>query len=460
LWNPPPVNKLFDKVLIANRGEIAVRIIRACREMGIRTAAVFSEADRGSRHVELADEAFCIGPAPSRDSYLNIPNIMSTAELLGVDAIHPGYGFLAENPHFAEICHDAQITFIGPSPQAIAKMGDKSAARQMMRKAGIPIIPGSPGPVRDEAAAFATGREIGFPLLIKAAAGGGGRGMRVVHSSEDMRRALDAAQQEAEAAFGRGDVYIEKYLEQPRHVEVQILADGRGTVIALGERDCSVQRRHQKLIEESPSAGVSARLRRSLLRSAVRAAEVAGYTNAGTVEFLVDGGEHYYFMEMNTRIQVEHPVTEMVTGVDLVKEQIRIAAGQRLTLPREVEARGHAIECRVNAEDPARDFLPSAGQITVFIPPGGPGIRVDTHAFAGYTIPANYDSLIAKVIAWGRDRDEAIARMQRALGEFEVGGVRTTIPFHLEVLDNAFFRRGEVYVNFVQRRIDLSALRS
>ncbi len=450
---------MFRKILIANRGEIAVRIIRACRELGIRTAAVYSDADRGALHVRMADEAFCIGPAPARDSYLNIPNIMSTAELLGVDAIHPGYGFLAENPHFAEICQDSRIVFIGPPAAAIAQMGDKAAARQMMRKAGVPVVPGSGGPVRDEAQALAVAREIGFPLIIKAAAGGGGRGMRVVHTLEDVRRSLSAAQVEADAAFGSGAVYIEKYLEQPRHIEMQILADGRGTVLALGERDCSVQRRHQKLIEESPAVGIGPRLRRALARAAVRAAEAVGYVNAGTVEFLVDSEEHFYFMEMNTRIQVEHPVTEMVTGIDLVKEQIRIAAGERTTLPRESETHGHAIECRVNAEDPARDFLPSPGPLTAFVPPGGPGIRVDTHAFAGYTIPPHYDSLVAKVIAFGRDRDEAITRMQRALGEFEIGGIRTTIPFHLAVLDNAFFRRGEVYVNFVQRRIDLGALR-
>lgn len=451
---------MFKKVLIANRGEIAVRIIRTCREMGIRTAAVYSEADRHALHVRMADEAFCIGPAPARDSYLSLPNIMSTAELLGVDAIHPGYGFLAENPHFAEICQDVHITFIGPTPAVLEKMGNKSAARQMMRRAGIPVVPGSAGPVRDEAQALATARETGYPLIIKAAAGGGGRGMRVVHTAEDLRRALNSAQSEAEAAFGSGEVYFEKYLEEPRHVEVQILADGRGTVIPVGERDCSVQRRHQKLLEESPSVGVNARLRRALHRTAVRVAEVAEYVNAGTVEFLVDSAERFYFMEMNTRIQVEHPVTEMVTGVDLVKEQFRVAAGERLTTPREVVPHGHAIECRVNAEDPARDFLPSPGPVTAFIPPGGPGIRVDTHVFAGYVIPPHYDSLIAKVIAWGRDRNEAIIRMQRALGEFEIAGVRTTIPFHLKVLDNAFFRRGEVYVNFVQRRMDLSALRA
>ena len=451
---------LFKKVLVANRGEIAVRVIRACHDLGILTVAIYSDADRASLHVQMADEAFCVGPAPSRESYLNVPAIMSTAELLNVDAIHPGYGFLAENAHFAEICRDCKITFIGPSPEAIAKMGNKSQAKEIMRRAGVPVVPGSFGPIRDEAAALATARAIGYPLIIKAAAGGGGRGMRIVHRADDVARALAAAHAEAEAAFGDGALYVEKYLEEPRHVEMQILADGRGTIVSLGERDCSVQRRHQKLIEEAPSPGVTPRLRRALSRAAVRAAEVVGYANAGTVEFLVDQGEHFYFMEMNTRVQVEHPVTETVTDVDIVKEQIRIAAGERMTIPREIEPRGHAIECRINAEDPGRDFLPSPGPITAFIQPGGPGIRVDTHAFAGYTIPPHYDSLVAKVIAWGRDRDESIARMTRALREFEVGGIRTTIPFHLAVLDNAFFRRGEVYVNFVQRRMDLSAIRA
>jgi len=449
---------MFKKVLIANRGEIAVRVIRACRELGVGTAAVYSDVDRDALHVRIADEAFCIGPAPARDSYLNIPNIMATAALLGVDAIHPGYGFLAENPHFAEICRDCHITFIGPSPEAIRKMGDKAEARRMMRKAGLPVVPGSMAPVRDEAAALAAAKGIGYPLIVKAAAGGGGRGMRVVQSASDLRRALATAQQEAEAAFGNSEIYLERYLQEPRHVEVQIIADGRGTVVAVGERDCSIQRRHQKLLEESPAVGLTPRMRRALLRAAVRAAEVVGYTNAGTVEFLVEGSRRLYFMEMNTRIQVEHPVTEMVTDIDLIKEQIRIAAGERLSLPRDIEIRGHAIECRVNAEDPARDFLPSPGPITAFVPPGGPGIRVDTHAYAGYTIPPQYDSLVAKVIAWGHDREEAIARMQRALREFEIGGIKTTIPFHLEVLDNAFFQRGEVYINFVQRRIDLAGL--
>ena len=451
---------MFSKILIANRGEIAVRVIRACRELGVRTAAVYSEADRGSLHARMADESFCIGPAPARDSYLNIPSIISTAELLGVDAIHPGYGFLSENPHFAEICRDCRIAFIGPTPEAIEQMGNKSQARARMRKAGVPIVPGSDGPVRDEAAALQVARAIGYPLIIKAAGGGGGRGMRVVQNRDDLRRALSEAQAEAESAFGNAEVYIEKYLEEPRHIEIQILADRRGTVATLGERDCSVQRRHQKLIEESPAVGVSPKLRRALSRAAARVAETVGYTNAGTVEFLVDQSERFYFVEMNTRIQVEHGVTEMVTGVDLVKEQIRIAAGERMTVPKEAEPRGHAIECRVNAEDPARDFMPSPGPITAFVPPGGPGIRVDTHAFAGYTVPPYYDSLIAKVIAWGQNRDEAVARMQRALGEFEIVGVQTTIPFHQEALDNAFFRRGEVYINFIQRRMDLSVLRA
>ena len=449
---------MFSKVLIANRGEIAVRIIRACRELNLRTVAVYSEADRGALPVRLADEAFCIGPAAARDSYLNIPSIISTAELLGVDAIHPGYGFLAENPRFAEICLDCHITFIGPKPDAIEKMGNKAQAREMVRRAGVAVVPGSDGPVADEDAAGAVAHSLGYPLIIKAAGGGGGRGMRVAQNREDLRRALTEAQAEAEAAFGNSEVYIEKYLVEPRHVEIQVLGDHRGTIVSLGDRDCSVQRRHQKLIEESPSPGIPPKLRRSLSRAAVRVAETVHYTNAGTVEFLVDQAGHHYFVEMNTRIQVEHGVTEMVTGADLVKEQIRIAAGERLTLPREVEARGHAIECRINAEDPAHGFRPSPGLITAFIPPGGPGMRVDTHAFAGYAVPPYYDSLIAKVIAWGHDREEAIVRMQRALREFEIAGVQTTIPFHRQALDNAFFRRGEFSVDFIQRRMDLAAL--
>ncbi len=450
---------MFRKVLIANRGEIAVRVIRACRELGIRTVAVYSEADRDALHVRLADEAFCIGPPPAAESYLNIPNILSTAEITGAEAIHPGYGFLAENPHFAEVCREAGIVFIGPTPEAIEAMGNKARAREIAHKAGIPVVPGSQGPVRTLEEALAVANRVGYPLLIKASAGGGGRGMRVVHSPEELGRAMATAQREAEAAFGSGEVYLEKYLEEPRHVEVQVLADTRGNVVHLGERECSIQRRHQKLLEEAPAPGLSPRLRAHLHRAAVRLAQAIRYTSAGTVEFLVDREENFYFMEMNTRIQVEHPVTEMVTGLDLVREQIRIAAGERLSFSqREVEFRGHAIECRINAEDPAHDFRPSPGTVRAFVPPGGPGIRVDTHVYAGYTIPPYYDSLVAKVIAWGRDRAEAIARMDRALREFEIVGIRTTIPFHRLVLENAFFRRGEVYTNFVQRRMDLSAL--
>ncbi|MCS7172913.1 MAG: acetyl-CoA carboxylase biotin carboxylase subunit [Armatimonadetes bacterium] len=450
---------MFRKILVANRGEIAVRIIRTCREMGIRTVAVYSEADRDCLHVRLADEAFCIGPPPAAESYLNIPNILSTAEVTGAEAIHPGYGFLAENPHFAEICRDAGIAFIGPSPEAMEAMGNKARAREIAQKAGIPVVPGSQGPIRTLEEAFAVADRIGYPLLIKASAGGGGRGMRVVHSREELGRAMALAQREAETAFGSGEVYLEKYLEEPRHIEVQILADTRGNVVHLGERECSIQRRHQKLLEEAPAPGLSPRLRSNLHRAAVRLAQAIRYTSAGTVEFLVDREENFYFMEMNTRIQVEHPVTEMITGLDLVREQIRIAGGERLSFSqRDVEFRGHAMECRINAEDPAHDFRPSPGPVRGLVLPGGPGIRVDTHVYAGYTIPPYYDSLVAKVIAWGRDRTETIARMDRALREFEIVGIRTTIPFHRLLLENAFFRRGEVYTNFVQRRMDLSAL--
>lgn len=442
-------------MLIANRGEIAIRVIRACHELGIRTVAVYSEADRSALHVKMADEAFCIGPAASIQSYLNIPNIMSTAEMLGVDAIHPGYGFLAENPRFAEIVTDHKIAFVGPPARAIEAMGNKSAARAFMQKAGVHVVPGSQGVVTGERQALDVARVTGYPLIIKAAAGGGGRGMRVVHTAQDLAAALQTAQQESEAAFGDGQVYIEKYVSEPRHIEVQILADRYGGLVHLGARDCSIQRRHQKLLEESPPPRLRERTLSAMARTAVRAAQLIGYVNAGTVEFLVDAQDNYYFMEMNTRIQVEHPVTEAVTGLDLVKEQIRVAAGERLVFSqRDIELRGHAIECRINAEDPRHDFRPSPGLVSRFQLPGGPGVRVDTHCFSGYTIPPYYDSLVAKVIAWGRDRDEAMTRMHRALAEFEIGGIRTTIPFHLKVLDNAFFRRGEVYTNFVQRRID------
>ena len=450
---------MFRKLLIANRGEIAVRIIRACRELEIRTVAVYSEADRHALHVRLADEAFCIGPPPAAESYLNIPNIMSTAELLGVDAIHPGYGFLAENPAFSEICEDVNIAFVGPRPSAIEAMGNKAKARERMRQAGVPVIPGSGGPVQSEANALDVAKRTGYPLIVKASAGGGGRGMRIVHSRDDLSRALQAAQAEAQSSFGSGEVYLEKYVEEPRHIEMQVLADKHHNVVHLGARDCSIQRRHQKLLEESPPPGVRERFINALGKAAVRAAHAIEYTGAGTIEFLVDRDGHFYFMEMNTRIQVEHPVTEMVTGVDLVQWQIRVAAGEKLAMNQgDIEFRGHAIECRINAEDPTHDFRPAPGTVTAFVPPGGPGVRVDTHAFAGYAIPPYYDSLVAKVVAWGGNRAEAITRMRRALTEFTVGGVPTTIPFHLMVLDNAFFRRGEVYTNFVQRRVDLSAL--
>ena len=450
---------MFRKLLIANRGEIAVRVIRACRELGIRTVAVYSEADRHALHVRLADEAFCIGPPPVAESYLNIPNIMSTAELLGVDAIHPGYGFLAENPAFSEICEDVNIAFVGPRPSAIEAMGNKAKARERMRQAGVPVIPGSDGPVHSEANALDVAKRTGFPLIVKASAGGGGRGMRMVHSRDDLSRALQAAQAEAQSSFGSGEVYLEKYVEEPRHIEVQVLADKHRNVVHLGARDCSIQRRHQKLLEESPPPGVRERFINALGKAAVRAAHAIEYTGAGTIEFLVDRDGHFYFMEMNTRIQVEHPVTEMLTGVDLVQWQIRVAAGEKLAMNQgDIEFRGHAIECRVNAEDPRHDFRPAPGTVTAFVLPGGPGVRVDTHAFAGYAIPPYYDSLLAKVVTWGSTRGEAIARMRRALTEFTVGGVPTTIPFHLLVLDNAFFRRGEVYTNFVQRRIDLAGI--
>jgi len=450
---------MFRKLLIANRGEIAVRVIRACRELGIRTVAVYSEADRSSLHVRLADEAFCIGPPPAAESYLNIPNIMSTAELLGVDAIHPGYGFLAENPHFSEICQDVKITFVGPTPQAIEAMGNKSQARERMRAAGVPVIPGSDGPVRKDNEALDVAKSIGFPLIVKASAGGGGRGMRLVHTRDDLRRALQAAGAEAEAAFGSGELYIEKYVEEPRHIEVQILGDMHKNIVHLGCRDCSIQRRHQKLLEESPPPGLRDRFLRVLGKAAVRAAHAIDYTGAGTIEFLVDRDGHFYFMEMNTRIQVEHPITEMITGIDLVKMQIRVAAGEKLPFSQgDIAFNGHAMECRINAEDPKQDFRPSPGTLTQFVLPGGPGVRVDTHAFTGYSIPPHYDSLVAKLITWGPDRMDAITRMRRALTEFVITGVPTTIPFHLHVLDNAFFRRGEVYTNFVQRRIDLAAI--
>ncbi|SDW53618.1 acetyl-CoA carboxylase, biotin carboxylase subunit [Marininema mesophilum] len=442
---------MFKKVLIANRGEIAVRIIRACHELGIETVAVYSEADRDALHVKLADEAFCVGPASSRDSYLNMTNLMSVATLVEVDAIHPGYGFLAENADFAELCAACNITFIGPTPEAIIKMGDKTTARDTMIEAGVPVVPGTEGVIEDEDIALRTATEIGFPVIVKATAGGGGKGMRVVHSEDELRRAIRMAQQEAAANFGNSGVYLEKYLVEPRHIEIQVLADGMGKTIHLGERDCSIQRRYQKLIEEAPSPALDPELRNRMGKAAVAAAEAVHYTGAGTVEFLLDKEGDFYFMEMNTRIQVEHPVTELVTGIDLVQEQILVAAGEELTVNQEdIKIDGWAIECRINAEDPDRKFMPTPGTIQFYLPPGGVGVRVDSAAYPGYKIPPFYDSMIAKLIVWGKDRDEAIRRMQRALVEFAVDGISTTIPFHLKLLSNQRFRDGDFHIQFLE----------
>jgi acetyl-CoA carboxylase, biotin carboxylase subunit len=442
---------MFQKVLIANRGEIALRVIRACRELGVQTVAVYSEADRESLHVRFADDDVCIGPAPARESYLNIPRIIAAAEITGADAIHPGYGFLAENAEFAEICAATNIKFIGPTPHQIRTMGDKAAARRAMMDVGVPVVPGTPGPVDDvdQALAFASG--IGFPVIIKAAAGGGGKGMRVAKDQEDFDRAFRLARSEALSAFGNGDVYVEKYLERPRHIEFQILGDTHGNVIHLGERDCSVQRRHQKLVEESPSPAMTPELRAAMGEAAVKGAKAIDYVGAGTMEMLLDTDGSFYFMEMNTRIQVEHPVTEMITGVDLVKEQIRVAAGEPLSIRKMPPLRGHVIECRVNAEDPAHNFQPSPGHISVYHPPGGPGVRIDTHIYAGYNVPPFYDSMIAKVICQGTDRAEAIMRMRHALEMFVVQGVTTTIPFLARLMQDGYFQAGDIHTKFLEK---------
>ena len=445
---------MFKKILIANRGEIALRVIRACRELDIQTVAVFSEGDREALHVKAADEAVCVGPVASAKSYLNIPNIMSAAELTGVDAIHPGYGFLSENARFAEICESCNITFIGPSPQAIETMGDKAKARKTMIEAGVPVVPGSKEIIKDQDTAAAIAEDIGYPVLIKASAGGGGKGMRVAQNSKELISSIQAAQNEAQAAFGNSEVYLEKYVEEPRHIEFQILGDKYGNVIHLGERDCSLQRRHQKLLEEAPSSALTPELRTKMGAVAVKAAKCANYSNAGTIEFLLDRHGNFYFIEMNTRIQVEHPVTEMVTGLDLVKEQIRLAEGEPLGYTQEdIEIRGWAIECRINAENSEKNFMPSPGTVKIYHVPGGPGVRIDSAVYQGYTVPPYYDSMVGKLIVWGATRQEAIARMKRALEEFVIEGIHTTIPFQLKVLDNAFYRRGEVYTNFIQRRI-------
>ncbi len=442
----------FSKILIANRGEIALRILRTCEEMGIATVAVHSTIDRHALHVQLADEAVCIGEPPSSKSYLNIPNIIAAALTRNATAIHPGYGFLAENARFAEICADHEIAFIGPSPDAMQSMGDKSTARETMQRIGVPTVPGSDGLLPDEQAALAIAREIGYPVMVKATAGGGGRGMRLVRSEADLVRSFLAAQGEAEAAFGNPGVYLEKFIERPRHIEFQILADSYGNAIHLGERDCSIQRRHQKLLEEAPSPALTAQLRDKMGTAAVRVAQSIGYVGAGTVEFLLDALGQFYFMEMNTRIQVEHPVTEMVTGLDLIAEQIRIAQGEPLNLTQDqVKLRGHAIECRINAEDPDQNFRPHPGRISGYLPPGGPGVRMDSHVYTDYEIPPYYDSLIGKLIVWGPDRQSAINRMRRALRECAITGLPTTIGFHQKILETPEFVKGEIYTNFVEQ---------
>jgi acetyl-CoA carboxylase biotin carboxylase subunit len=443
---------MFQRILIANRGEIALRVIRACRDLGIEVVAVFSEADRGAAYLKLADEAICIGPAPPAESYLNIPRIISAAEISDVQAIHPGYGFLSENPHFAEVCRSCKIEFIGPPQDAMRRLGNKNEARKLAQEIGVPVVPGSEGLLDDDADALKLAHEMGFPVLIKAAAGGGGRGMRVARNDISFQSGLKAARQEAEKAFKDGSVYLEKYIEFARHVEVQILADRHGNVVHLWERDCSLQRRHQKLVEESPAPHLPGSVRRDICQAAVKLIRAANYDNAGTCEFLVDAQHRFYFIEVNARIQVEHPVTELVTGIDLVREQIRIAAGEPLGFRQEeVVHRGVAMECRINAEDPAEDFRPSPGVITKWHPPGGPGVRLDTHVVSGYRVPPNYDSLLAKLIVHQPTRMEVLATMRRALAEFTIEGVKTTIPLHREVLNHSSFVEGHVDTTFVER---------
>jgi acetyl-CoA carboxylase biotin carboxylase subunit len=447
---------MFKKVLIANRGEIALRVIRACRELGIETVAVYSEADRESLHVRFADDDVCIGPPPGRQSYLRIPNLIAAAEITGADAIHPGYGFLAENAEFADICKASNITFIGPSGDQIRAMGDKATAKKLAQEAGVPTVPGTPGTIADIDEALTYVEKIGFPVIIKATAGGGGKGMRVATDAEQFAQVFSLAQNEALAAFGNGEVYVERYLARPRHVEIQVMGDTHGKVIHFGERDCSVQRRHQKLIEESPSPALTPELRARMGEAAVSLSAAIGYVGAGTIEFLLDEDGSFYFMEMNTRIQVEHPVTEMVTSFDLVKEQIRVAAGEAISFRGEGgRLRGHAIECRINAEDPYRNFQPSPGLITAYHPPGGPGVRLDTHVYAGYMVPPYYDSLLAKVIVHGNTREEALARMGQALDSFIIEGPTTTIPFLARIIRHPEFAAGQVDTKFLERHPEL-----
>jgi acetyl-CoA carboxylase biotin carboxylase subunit len=445
---------MYQRILVANRGEIALRIIRACRELGVETVAIYSEADRGARYLDLADEKYCVGPAKASDSYLKIASVISAAEVGNVQAIHPGYGFLAENAHFNEICRSCNIDFIGPRPEAMAQLGDKNAARELARQCGVPIVPGSEGVIGSEEEAIRFAHHVGFPVLIKAVAGGGGRGMRVASNDLALKSALQQARSEAEAAFGNGDVYLEKYIEHPRHVEVQVLADHHGNVVHLWERDCSVQRRHQKLIEESPSTSITAETRTAMCDAARRLIQAASYTNAATVEFIVDKNGNYYFIEVNARIQVEHPVTEMVTGIDLIKWQIRVASGERLPWAQpDIQQRGAAIECRINAENPRRNFQPSPGRIEQLIAPGGFGVRFDTHAHSGYVVPPNYDSMIGKLIVHQPTRAEAIVCMLRALSELRVEGIHTTVPIHQEILSHSAFAEGRIDTTFVERTL-------
>jgi acetyl-CoA carboxylase biotin carboxylase subunit len=442
---------MFKKILVANRGEIALRIIRAARELGIETVAVYSEIDRDSLHVRLADEAVCIGPAPSASSYLHIPRIISAAEVTAADAIHPGYGFLSENAHFAEICETCKIQFIGPTAEMIRKMGDKAEARRTMIAAGVPVTPGSEGTIASVDEAVKIAKELGYPVIIKAAAGGGGKGMRIAHDESSLQNGIRTAQAEAEANFGSGAVYLERYVLKPRHIEVQILGDRHGGIVHLGERECSIQRRHQKLIEESPSVALTPDLRARMGQAAVKGASSIKYEGAGTIEFLLGPDGEFYFMEMNTRIQVEHPVTEEVTRLDLIKAQIAVAAGDKLPWKQdEIRLDGHALECRINAERPDQNFQPSPGLVKYFHAPGGPGIRVDSHLYSGYRVPPTYDSMVAKIIAWGRDRNESIARMRRALEETVVEGIDTTLPFHLRILDDEGFRKGEIHTGYLE----------
>jgi acetyl-CoA carboxylase biotin carboxylase subunit len=446
---------VITKVLIANRGEIALRIIRACRMRNVKTVAVHSEADSEALHVRFADEAVCVGPPPAAESYLNVPRLIAAAEITGADAVHPGYGFLAENAEFAEICRESKLVFIGPTPEQIRAMGDKSEARRLMQEAGVPVVPGSDGPIEDERRGLRAAEEIGFPVLIKASAGGGGKGMRVARDLDEFVRALPQAQQEAQAAFGDGRVYLEKFLERPRHIEIQVLGDAYGSIVHLGERDCSAQRRHQKLLEEAPSPGITEELRAAMGEAAVRGAERIGYLGAGTIEFLLADDGSFYFMEMNTRIQVEHPVTEFVTGQDLVLKQLEIASGEPLGLRQDqVKFRGHAVECRINAEDPDRGFLPTPGVITSFHQPGGTGVRVDTAVYQSYRIPPYYDSLIAKLITHGCDRAQALARMRVALDEFIIEGVATTIPLHRRLIKEPRFVAGDIHTRFVEEWLE------